>query len=411
MDVSEAQWAQLDASSEEAAGEPVQVVTLAAPITICSENSVQIGEVFYNLANIAEHKAVVEKIAPVVGQQLNIPAHFTLNAECGALAGQWTVSEIGFRAARGNSTIKDVTIPNTVTLIGEEAFLGSSVEQVNFAAGSTVQKIGQFAFAYTDHIINFDLPDAVRTIDDGAFASSSALQSVNVSATASQLVSIGNKAFIYCKSLLNFHVPAHVTVIDTLAFAVTGLQSFTFENSATQMPVITDLSFAYNHALTNIRIPRGVQSIDYGAFAETNLKALTFEDGSQLKNISEKAFAYSFLYDVKLPNSVMVIGDWAFADAKLSGITLPSSLLSIGTGAFAYNNFTNVVIPESVRLIGSMAFGATGVQAVRFAGVVVPEIAAKDAGNAQYGSFGSGSPLLTYTCAGGVAECWVATTF
>ena len=73
--------------------------------------------------------------------------------------------------------------------------------------------------------------------------------------------------------------------------------------------------------------------------------------------INESALRRFCGYDLVVPSTVKVIGDYAFGYSELKSVTLPEGLESIGEGAFmhGYDPYP-VVIPESVVSIGDYAF-------------------------------------------------------
>ncbi|MBQ6927333.1 MAG: leucine-rich repeat domain-containing protein [Oscillospiraceae bacterium] len=63
------------------------------------------------------------------------------------------------------------------------------------------------------------------------------------------------------------------------------------------------------------------------------------------------------VYDVRLPNSLVRIGDSAFEDTAVESVYLPAMTTVIGSRAFAANSALRAVfIPEAVLYIGERAF-------------------------------------------------------
>lgn len=209
-------------------------------------------------------------------------------------------------AFAGCSSLASVTIPNSVTWIGNEAFSGcSGLTSVSIPNSVTV--IAPFAFFECSGLTSVDIPNSVIIIDDGAFKS--------------------------CTRLTSVTIPKSVTRIGADAFAnCTGLTSVTIPNTIT---TISSGMFASCYGLTSISIPNSVTSI------------------------GPLAFAYcSGLTSVTIPNSVTLVGDEAFTDCiGLTCVTIPNSVTTIGSSAFAYcSRLTSVTIPNSVTTIGERAF-------------------------------------------------------
>ena len=93
-------------------------------------------------------------------------------------------------------------------------------------------------------------------------------------------------------------------------------------------------------------------SYDYREFT------VTFDEGSQLKSIGDRAFSFTDLTTITLPDSVETIGDNAFSNCRsLTSINIPDGVTSIGGGAFgSCKALTNISIPDSVTAIGDSAF-------------------------------------------------------
>ena len=74
--------------------------------------------------------------------------------------------------------------------------------------------------------------------------------------------------------------------------------------------------------------------------------------------IGNKAFSYTGLDNVIIPNSVTFLGEEAFAGcSRMTSIVLSEELSSIGKGCFnGCSSLTNIVIPNSVTSIGEEAF-------------------------------------------------------
>ena len=112
-----------------------------------------------------------------------------------------SVISIG-NGAFSESALTSVTIPNSVTSIGERAFAyTSSLESVTIP--KSVESIGNYAFYYCDSLKAVTLPNSVTSIGGNAFSCCQKLASVAISESVK---SIGNYAFdgsnnvtLYCE--------------------------------------------------------------------------------------------------------------------------------------------------------------------------------------------------------------------
>ena len=105
-----------------------------------------------------------------------------------------SVTNIGDRAFWDCKSLQSVTIPDSVTSIGGGAFmLCSSLQSVTIS--DSVTSIGDSAFSDCSSLQSVTIPDSVTNIGDGAFEDCSSLQSVTI---PDSVTSIGDRAFYGC---------------------------------------------------------------------------------------------------------------------------------------------------------------------------------------------------------------------
>ena len=111
--------------------------------------------------------------------------------------------------------VTDLVIPDSVTKIGEAAFLCcahlTSVEIPN-----SVTNIGNWAFYECSGLTSLVIPNGVTNIGDEAFYNCSGLTSVEM---GNSLTCIGNWAFYGCSGLTSVVIPNSVTSIGASAFS------------------------------------------------------------------------------------------------------------------------------------------------------------------------------------------------
>lgn len=118
------------------------------------------------------------------------------------------------------------------------------------------------------------IPNSVTSIGNGAFACCSGLTSVTI---PNSVTSIGGFAFACCSGLTSMTIPNSVTNIGGSAFfCCTGLTSVTIPNSVTS---IESSAFWGCSGLTSVKIPDSVTSIGQGAFENcSSLRSVTIPD-------------------------------------------------------------------------------------------------------------------------------------
>ncbi len=221
-----------------------------------------------------------------VGPNLDARGAITIPATITDDSGNsYTVISIGDGAFE-NSSITSVTIPDSVTSIGDGAFLKCrSLTSVTIPG--SVTSIGDYAFDYCLSLTSVNIPDGVTSIGNRAFSRCSGLTSVTIPGS---VTTIGEYAFSYCTGLTSVAIPGSVTSIGNYAFwACTDLTSVAIPGSVTS---IGNYAFSECRSLTSVDIPDSVTSIGIGAFSMcSDLTSVTFA-GANPPSFGPKVFYY-----------------------------------------------------------------------------------------------------------------------
>lgn len=173
------------------------------------------------------------------------------------------------------------------------------------------------------------------------------------------IMSIGDRAFSYCSALTDITIPEYVTTIGDGAFmGCTSLTSITIPDYVTQL---SDGLFRYCEGLTNVTLGYYLTSIGAGAFY--GCKSLT---SLQIPNSVTRIGAGAFtscenLASINIPNKVTSIEQYTFLRCyHLANVTIGRAVTSIGDYAFdGCSDLTSLYIPRSVTSIGFRAFSST----------------------------------------------------
>ncbi len=280
-----------------------------------------------------------------------------------------SVTSIGESAFRGCRSLTSVTIPNSVTSIGNEAFKDCS-GLTSVTIPNSVTSIGESAFYECRSLTSVTIPNSVTSIGREAFGGCSGLTSVTI---PNSVTSIGGWAFEDCSGITHpiivndmfvflpngykdYSIPENISIIIEGAFSgCSGLTSVTIPNSVTS---IEECAFWDCSSLTSVTIPNSVTSIGVGTFSGcSGLTSVTIPNS--VSSIEKGAFSRcSGLTSVTIPNSMKSIEYSAFRGcSSLTSVTIPNSVTSIGDFAFEdCSGLTSVTIPNSVTSIGDWAF-------------------------------------------------------
>ena len=341
-----------------------------------------------------------------------------------------SVTSIGYSAFSGCTSLTNITIPNSVTWIGD-AFEDctslisievsydnenySSVHGVLFNKDET--ELITYPAGKTDS--EYVISNNVTSIGDSAFRSCTSLIGVTI---PDSVTSIGASAFGYCTSLTSVTIPDSVTSIGASAFYDTAYYNdesnwdkdvlylsnclidtnYNFDLTTDYIikdgtRIIADSAFRWS-GITNVTIPDSVTSIGNYAFEDcTNLASITIGNG--VTSIGRWAFYNTAYYndesnwntgvlyisdclidtnddfdsttDYIIKDGTRIIANYAFSGCtSLTSVTIPNSVTSIGSSAFdSCRSLRNVTIPNSVTSIGFGAFyDCTNLTNVYYAG-------------------------------------------
>ena len=268
----------------------------------------------------------------------------------------------------------DIEIPDTVTVIGLEAFTGcKGMKSVTIP--SSVREIENDAFASCTDLKSVTMSDSVTTMWTSVFSGCTALTDIRLSAGLSKIPlstfkgctalttlpfipsgirTIEGEAFYGCTSLESADIPGTVRSIEGHAFAeCRNLANVTIANG---MEIIGNYAFEGCTALEGITIPDSVTGMGRGVFTGcTSLLEIDFGSGIQ-EIMPFMCHNCSALERVVFGDKLIGIGESAFwCCANLCDIAFPKSLKDIQKNAFwGCSSLVSVELPKCE--VGSLAF-------------------------------------------------------
>ena len=138
------------------------------------------------------------------------------------------INEWAWSLFPGCKNLESITIPDSITSIGNNAFSGCK-NLASITIPNSVTSIGESAFAYCENLKSVTISNSVTSIDNNTFSDCTSLTSVTI---PDSVTSIGEMAFSNCENLTSIIIPNSVTSIGESAFSsCTNLTSVTIPNS------------------------------------------------------------------------------------------------------------------------------------------------------------------------------------
>lgn len=303
---------------------------------------------------------------------------------------------------------KTVSVPNTVTVIGESAFENNTVVE-KIVLPNSVTQINAYAFWGCENLKTVTLGSGLTSVGDFAFINCSGLETMTI---PKNVRSIGIQAFAYCEQLEDITIPPEVTDIREDAFEGDYLLNIHCEegsyadryaeNFYEKQKDISVYRDPTQENATNPDVPLdgvysgdSVQSNDNSLSQEiigevfgstkvvgnqavilmqnSNLPVLDSSFGSSTESggnagepelpwrISERMhYRDENFTECTVSDDVREIGRFAYARSGLRDLVLPDGLETIEYAAFYHCDFlTDVKLPESVTTVESKAFAHT----------------------------------------------------
>lgn len=177
------------------------------------------------------------------------------------------VTAVGNGAFSGSS-LRSVTLPETVKVIRRHAFSGcTKLESVKLGGGLT--EICENAFMGCESLEEIIMPKSVSILGEGAFRSCRSLKKAVLS---DSITYINEYSFESCTKLESVNIPKSCDVIGAHAFNGCGRLS-KIEFSETLL-IIGDYAFAES-GIEAVNFPKRLQSIGEGAFQGSDLRSVT----------------------------------------------------------------------------------------------------------------------------------------
>ncbi len=251
--------------------------------------------------------------------EIKIPSKVNWNAD-------YSVTGIGEKAFYGCRELSSVSIPNSITSIGERAFSDSGLSSISVP--NSVTTVGSNIFESCKNLTSFKIPGSWTSVPEGCFVMSG-LTSIMIPRT---VTTIEYRAFYGCTSLSSITIPNTVTTLEKECFSwCKSLTSIVLPKSVT---TIGGGAFSYCQGLTSISIPESVTWVGQSVFEGCN--ALSAIDGTCfLPWVNYSMFIdCTNLKTVNLSEATVSITDFGFYNSGVEELILPKAIKWIGRYSF-----------------------------------------------------------------------------
>lgn len=312
--------------------------------------------------------------------------------------GNWYhVTEVGNNAFQ-QSYVRSVTLPESVTKIGTDAFRSATnLQSINIPSGVTYIEDKTFAgcnslpvingIRYADTYLlattdktqsNYTISEGTKWIAEEAFKDCSAATSITL---PSSILSIGTSAFRGCTSLTSVTIennPRYTSVdgilytaaLDTILCYPSGREEEDIV-IPDHVTVVAAGAYADNTHIKSLQVPENVTKIVSTAFTGCDsLTKLTIASPSIVETNYDRYIGNGFfsifgsqvsgttLAECIIESPVSAIGKACFEYCgNLRKVTLPEGLKRIEEDAFLYcSKLREINLPESMKSIGTEAF-------------------------------------------------------
>ena len=250
-----------------------------------------------------------------------------------------TVTIIGAWVFADCFSLESISIPKSVTKITHNAFSrcnSLSKIEVNYknAKYDSRENCNAIIESSTNKLIvgckNSTIPDTVQVIGEDAFSCCYTLENITIPESVEK---IEDRAFMSCSSLKEIKIPASVKSVGEWAFS--NCTSLATAEIKAPLEKLSGWMFADCSSLSMVIIPDTVNTLGESAFVGcSSLKSIEIPES--VKRINDWVFCNcSSLSDVKLPDGLEKIGYETFSKCvSLKSVVIPQSVNSIGFGAF-----------------------------------------------------------------------------
>jgi len=255
------------------------------------------------------------------------------------------------------SQIESITIPASVTTIGNAALACHTLKEINLESDEYFVMVNQCLIEKSTGrllrglegctaipTIETGSPVVIKSIDNLAIANNYSLTSLDI---PEGLTKIGTSGIYNAFNVTSITLPSTLTEIGTSNFNATKVETIIIPAN---LKKIGASSFTNNSNLTTIIVDEGNQY--YSGLGNCLIEIQTNTVIAGCKNSI-------------IPDNVLIIGNEAFRGITLTTLTIPSNVTTINQLAFYYcTSLESITIPSNVTFIGGSAFYSLSINTI-----------------------------------------------
>lgn len=243
-----------------------------------------------------------------------------------------------------NAKFTNLDIPDTVTSIGNSAFMYIRADSVTLPKGEITAGTN---ILYSTNIGNLRLGDTVSE----SMLSNSTIGTIEFGEGLTSLGKNSLKGAIITDKKLDFS-KTNLSEINDYALSSCGVNEILLPDTVTRIGLG---AFNGGLSLTSLNLTDNLTWIGTGAFEKIKISGDLYI-GNGITNMNSQAFKNAIVDNFVMSDSVKIISDEAFYGISVKSFQHSSNITTIGTKAFYGSNLTAITIPESVTSVYSDAF-------------------------------------------------------
>lgn len=246
------------------------------------------------------------------------------------------VKEILSGAFEHCSDLSSVSLPDTITYIGQDAFsYCSSLKTIKLP--SNLKTLRSYAFRNCKALQSITIPGSVEKIESETFSDCISLSSITIS---EGVKSITGTAF-WETPITELHLPSSVESIGAYMAGCDQLKNVTVSDSNPYFTSVNGVLYTKDKK-TLVVFPTG------------RTGAYSVVDGTEV--IGPSAFAFTNITAVELPNSLTTLSMNSFYASNVKNIVVPPKVTTIPKSCFMHDKLVSITLPKGLTSIADSAF-------------------------------------------------------